>query len=90
MYCKTHKLGFSGTLNGSNVVSTFQNNDFNQFVRGRIKLKGMLYKFDRNDFSQMQPMFLFVQCMAADGTTFNPNILPASFVFNEAIYYTDA
>lgn len=90
MYCKTHKLGYSGTLSSSNVVSSFQNNDFNQFVRGRIKLKGMVYKFDRNDFSQMQPMFLFVQCMAADGTTFNPTVIPASFVFNEAIYYTDA
>jgi len=90
MYCKTHKIGYSGTLNTTNVVSSFQNNDFKQFVRDRIKLKGMVYKFDRNDFSQMQPMFLFVQCMAADGTVLNPSIMPASFVFNEAIYYTDA
>lgn len=86
---RTHKLGFAGNLNTSNVVSTFQNNDFNQFVRGRIKLKGWNMKFSRQEYQQRLPIFMFCSCMAADGSPYAVNALPASFVFNETIYYSD-
>lgn len=89
LYCKTVKIGYGGTLNTTNAQVAFHNNDFKQFYRGRIKIKGMNVKFDRNDVFQGQPMYMFCQCMAADGTTYNNPILPVSFVFNEAIYYTD-
>jgi len=86
---RTHKLGFAGNLNTSNAVATFQNNDFNQFVRGRIKLKGWNHKFSRQEFQQRQPIFMFASCMSADGSAYPVNGLPASFVFNETIYYSD-
>lgn len=90
LYCKTVKIGYGGTLNTTNAQVAFHNNDFKQFYRGRIKIKGMNVKFDRNDVFQGQPMYMFCQCTAADGTTYNNPILPVSFVFNEAIYYTDS
>lgn len=90
LYCKTIKIGYGGTLNSSNAQVAFHNNDFKQFYRGRIKLKGMNVKFDRNDVMQGQPIYMFAQCSAADGTTYGAGILPVDFVFNEAIYYTDS
>jgi len=88
--CRTHKIGYSGSLNGTNVVSTLQNNDFKQFYRGRIKLKGMTWKVDRNEFYQGQPIYMFVQVTPVDGTTYNTNIIPIDFVFNQTTYYVDA
>lgn len=90
LYCKTVKIGYGGTLNSSNAQVAFHNNDFKQFYRGRIKVKGMTVKFDRNDFFQGQPYYIFVTVCRADGTTYPANAEPVDFVFNEAIYYTDS
>lgn len=86
---RTHKIGWDGTLNTTNVVSSFGNNDFKQFVRGRIKIPGYIMKFDRNDLPMKQPYYFFVQVMNADGTTLSTSQIPVSCQMNCAIYYTD-
>lgn len=86
---RTHKIGWDGTLNTTNVAATFGNNDFKQFVRGRMKIPGYIMKFDRNEYPQKQPYYFFVQVMNADGTTLPISQIPVSCQMNTAIYYTD-
>lgn len=87
---RQHKIGWAGTLTTGNAASTFQNNDFRQYATGRIKIKGRNLRFDRLDRPQMTPIYMFVQVMAADGTTYLTTQIPVDFKFNSAIYYTDA
>lgn len=90
LYFRQHKIGWAGTLNTTNAVSSFNNNDFLQYATGRIKIKGRNLKFDRLDRPQMTPVYMFVQTMAADGSTYLTTQIPVDFKFNSAIYYTDA
>ena len=89
LYKRTHKIGWSGSLNTTDVTATLNNNDFKQFQTGRIKIKGHNLKFDRLDSPQKVPIYMFVQVMAADGTTYNTTQIPVDFKFNSSIYYTD-
>lgn len=89
---KQHKIGFSSNLNTSNVSSTFGNNDFKQYVRGRVKMPGYTWKVDRNEFFQGQNTFVFATCHRADGsggTGYSVQI-PVICNFNLSVYYTDA
>lgn len=89
LYKRTHKIGWSGSLNTTDVTATLNNNDFKQFETGRIKIKGHNLKFDRLDRPQKLPVYMFVQVMAADGTTYATSQIPVEFKFNSSIYYTD-
>lgn len=86
---RTHKIGYTGTLNASNVVATLGNNDFHQFAKGRIKIPAFTMKWDRIEYPQNQPMYFFVQIMNADGTSLATTQVPVTCVMNETIYYTD-
>lgn len=86
---RQHKIGWSGTLNTSNSVASYQNNDFRQYATGRIKLKGYNLKFDRLDRPQCDPIYMFIQVMAADGSTYATSQIPVDFKFNSTIYFTD-
>lgn len=89
LYRKTHKIGFSGTLNTSNAVASFQNNDFNQSATGKFKIKGMPLSFDRLDMPKSQNIYMFAQVMNADNTLAGASVLPVRLIFNETIFYTD-
>lgn len=86
---RQHKIGWAGTLNTTNAVSSFNNNDFKQYATGRIKIKGYNLKFDRLDRPQNVPIYMFVQTMAADGSTYTTSQIPVDFKFNSAIYFSD-
>lgn len=86
---REHKIGFNGALNTSNAVATLQNNDFKQFVSGSIRVKGYNLKFDRLEYPQRIPMYLFVQVVAADGSLNGTSVIPVDFRFNHTIYYSD-
>lgn len=89
LYKRTHKIGWSGSLNTTDVTATLNNNDFKQYETGRIKIKGHNLKFDRLDRPQKIPIYMFVQVMAADGSTYATTQIPVDFKFNSSIYYTD-
>lgn len=89
LYCRTHKIGYSGNLNTTNQVTSFQNNDYQQFARGRIKIKGFNWKVSRNELPQGQNIYMFCQVLNADNTLAGLSALPVLMSFNETIYYTD-
>lgn len=89
--CRTHKIGFSGTLNTSDAVTTVQNNDFKQFTRGRIKIPGYTWKVNRQEGyeGQSRQMYCFVTCFNVQNLTQTPTINPVGIDFNLSTYYTD-
>jgi len=86
---RQHKLGYSGFLNTSNVVSTFQNNDFKAFAKGRVKIPSYVWKVDRQEFFEGRNMFVFATAVRADGTGIASTQIPVVINFNLANYYTD-
>lgn len=91
VYKKTYKMGYTGNLTSGNVPSTLGNNDFKQLARGRIKISMGKFKFNRLNFYEGQPYYMFTQCTPVDITSnFAATDIPASFAFNNAIYYTDS
>lgn len=86
---RQYKIGYSGNMNTTNQVTTFQNNDFKSFYKGRIKIPAYNWKVNRQEEPQAQPIFLFVTCIPADGSTQSTTIWPVSFDFNNTTYYTD-
>lgn len=89
LYKRTHKIGWAGSLTTTDQANFNQNNDFKQYQTGRIKIKGHNLKFDRLDRPQKIPIYMFVQVMAADGSTYPLTSIPVDFKFNSSIYYTD-
>ena len=86
---RQYKVGWQGNLSTTNVAGTFQNNDFKSFYKGVIKLKGSNWKVSRQDEPQTQPVFCFITCIPADGSTQSTTIIPVAFNFNLTTYYTD-
>jgi len=86
---RQYKVGFQGNLSTTNVVNSYQNNDFKYFYKGVIKLKGSSWKVSRQDEPQTQPTFCFITCIPADGSTQSTTIIPVAFNFNLTTYYTD-
>ena len=89
IYKRTFKIGWAGALNSTDVAATHQNNDYKQFVQGRIKIPGYTWKCDRQDYTQGRYVYVFATCCAADGTTQGPTVVPVSFTYNLATYFTD-
>lgn len=86
---RIYKVGWQGTLNTSNQVSTHQQNDFKQFYKGRVKIPAYKWKCDRTDLYQGRQTYMFLTTHAADNTSQAPTILPVNFDFNLTTYYTD-
>lgn len=86
---RQHKIGWAGQLNTTNVVASFQNNDFKQYSSGKIKLKGFNWKVDRADIPQGQNIYAFLHCVRADGALMTTNQIVATLNYNIACYYID-
>lgn len=88
---KQHKVGFSGNLNTTNVVSSFGNNDFKQYIRGRVKMPSYVWKADRQEFYEGRNTYVFAVAYRADGSggTGYSVQLPVICNFNLAHYFTD-
>lgn len=86
---RIYKVGWQGNLNTTNVVTSHQQNDYKQFYKGRIKIKGYTWKCDRTDLYQGRPMYMFLTTHAADNTSQAPTVLPVNFQYNLTTYYTD-
>lgn len=86
---RRHKIGFSGVLNSTNVVTTFGNNDFKAYAQGRVKIGTHNWKVDRLDYPQGRNIYCFVTSFRADGTAIPSSQIPVVCNFNHAIYYTD-
>lgn len=86
---REYKLGYQGPLNSTNVVASFQSNDFNSYYKDRIKIKGFDWRVNRQDQYEGIPIYLFVTAIRADGAGQTTTIIPASFDINMAVYYTD-
>jgi len=86
---RQYKVGWQGNLSTTNVAGSFQNNDFKSFFKGSIKLKGYNWKVNRLEECQNTPIYCFITCIPADGSTQSTNIIPVSFNFNTTTYYTD-
>jgi len=90
VYKKTFKMGYTGNLTSGNVATTLGNNDFKQLARGHIKIPIGKFKFNRLNFYEGQPLYMFTQCTPVDITSnFSATDIPCSFAFNDAVYYTD-
>lgn len=86
---RTHKVGYTTPASTTNQQTGMANNDFKAFVKGRIKLKGHVLKFDRLDRPQQVPVYLLTQIIRIDGVTVTPSILPMFMWYNMSVYYTD-
>lgn len=89
LYKRTYKIGWAGALSTTDVAATHQNNDYKQFVQGRIKIPAYTWKCDRQDYTQGRYVYAFATCCAADGTTQGPTVIPVSFTYNLTTYFTD-
>lgn len=86
---RRHKIGFSGVLNTTNVVTTFGNNDFKAYAQGRVKVRGFNWKVDRQDYPQNRNIYCFITAFRADGTAIPSTQIPVVCNFNHSVYYTD-
>lgn len=83
------KVGWQGNLSTTNVVNSFQSNDYKQFYKGRIKIPSYTWKCDRNDLMQGRCIYMFATTMNGNGLTLATSVLPVSLEFNLTTYYTD-
>ena len=86
---RTYKVGWQGNLSTTNVVSSFQSNDYKQFYKGRIKIPAYTWKCDRLELHQGRNTYIFLTTMNGNGITGSTTFLPCSFDFNLTTYYTD-
>lgn len=86
---RTYKIGYQGSLSTTNVVQSFQQNDFQQFAKDRIKLRPEDWRVNRQEVYEGLPVYMFVTSVNADGTLANAAYIPVSFNFNCSVYYTD-
>lgn len=86
---RQHKIGFAGTMNTTNVVSTLQNNDFKAYARGRIKIPSYNWKVDRQEQFEGRNVYVFCVSHRADGTSVSSTQIPVIVNFNLANYYSD-
>lgn len=86
---REYKIGYQGNLNTSNQLNTLPNNDFNAYVKDRVKCKGESWRVNRLEGYEGRNIFFFVTALRADGTAIPTSQIPVALDFNLAVYYTD-
>jgi len=86
---RQHKVGYQGILNSANSVTTFQQNDYKQYYKGRIRIPGYTWKVDRLEQYQGRNLIMFVQCIGFTGVSVGSGFIPVDINCNLTTYYTD-
>lgn len=86
---RQHKLGYAGNLNTSNQLSTFPNNDFKAFAKGRVKIPSYVWKCNRLEEYESRNIYVFATSVRADNTAIPSTQIPVVINFNLANYFTD-